>query len=172
MCAVILGCLALWTAPALVAGAATVAAVAADDAAPVRVEARSTHYFVVALVRGETMNIHVSRLLDNAAVRDATVVATLRGSSYPATALADGGYSIKAKELSLPGSAEIDLLVSRGTDREHLTFTLNNVPPTPKAEDKDKDKNSVRQIGWWILNFAVCIGFLMLVARRRKAAES
>ncbi len=157
----ILGCLGLCTA------AVTVTA-AADDAAPARLEAHSTHYFVVALVRGDTMNIHVSRLLDNAAVRDAAVVATIRGSSYPATAQADGGYSVTAKELSLPGSAEIDLVVNRGTDREHLPLMLKNAQPAPKADDK----NSVRQIGWWILNFAVCIGFLMLVARRRKAAES
>jgi hypothetical protein len=28
-----------------------------------------------------------------------------------------------------------------------------------------------RQMWWWALNFAVCIGFLMLWSRRRKARQ-
>jgi hypothetical protein len=36
---------------------------------------------------------------------------------------------------------------------------------------KPDDKNGARQIWWWVLNFAVCIGFLMLFSRRRKAAR-
>ncbi len=159
MCRAALACLVLWA-------AAAAAAAAADDAAPVRLEARSANYFVVAMVRGDSMSVHLSRLLDNAAVRDASIVANVRGASYPATAQADGGYAITAKELSLPGAAAIDLLVGRGGEREKLTLTLNN----GQAKGRDEDRNSIRQIGWWILNFSVCIGFLMLVARRRKAA--
>ena len=31
--------------------------------------------------------------------------------------------------------------------------------------------NGVRQYAWWILNFGVCIGALVLFQRRRKAAD-
>jgi hypothetical protein len=53
-----------------------------------------------------------------------------------------------------------------GGTREDLTGTLQVAESAPKAEDK----NSARQLGWWVLNFAVCIGFLMLWSRRRKTA--
>jgi hypothetical protein len=42
----------------------------------------------------------------------------------------------------------------------------------PSAAGPPEDKNTARQLGWWVLNFAVCIGFLWLVSRRRKSAKT
>jgi hypothetical protein len=36
------------------------------------------------------------------------------------------------------------------------------------AADPVEDKSSSRQLGWWVLNFAVCIGFLWLWQRRKR----
>jgi hypothetical protein len=42
---------------------------------------------------------------------------------------------------------------------------------TAAAAGPSEDKNSARQLWWWALNFGVCIGFLWLISRRRKAAQ-
>lgn len=68
--------------------------------------------------------------------------------------------------MSLPGEAAVQFDVVRDGAREELKGTLKIA-----ESDKPEDKNSSRQFGWWVLNFAVCIGFLMLW-RRRRAARS
>jgi hypothetical protein len=138
---------------------------AAEPPAPARVELRSKDFLVVGVLHGETLDVHVSRALDNAAVRDAAVSLVLRGSTYPATAAVDGGYAITAKDLAIPGSAAVVLRVVAAGREESLHGTLDIGPGGPK----DADQNNLRQMGWWVLNFGVCIGFLMLIARRRKA---
>ncbi len=143
------------------------AARAAEPPAPARVELRSKDFLVVGVVHGETLVVHVSRALDNAAVRDAAVSLQLRGSTYPATAAVDGGYAITAKDLAIPGAAAVELKVAAAGLQESVRGTLEIGP----GGAKDSDQNNLRQMGWWVLNFAVCIGFLMLVARRRKATE-
>jgi hypothetical protein len=39
------------------------------------------------------------------------------------------------------------------------------------AAGAPQDKNTARQLWWWVLNFGVCIGFLYLISRRRKRAR-
>ena len=136
----------------------------ADAGAATRVEARSADFVAVALVDADRMTIHVSRTIDNAPVRDAEVVVLLRGSSHPATAEADGGYSIVTRDLSAPGPAAVVFDVKSGPVHEQLKGTL----PAGRAERGPETSSNARQLGWWVLNFAVCIGFLMLMSRRRK----
>jgi hypothetical protein len=112
------------------------------------------------------MAIHLSRLIDNAPVRDAVINVLMRGVVHPTTAEADGSYLLQSKDLELPGASTAVFQVVLGGTREDLTGTLQVAESAPKAEDK----NSARQLGWWVLNFAVCIGFLMLWSRRRKTA--
>jgi hypothetical protein len=131
-----------------------------------RVEARSATLLAVGIVRGDQMTIHVSRSLDNAPVRDATVNVMLRGVVHPTTAEADGSYTLHTKDLDLPGSAGLVFTVSFAGTHEDLKGELR----VADAAAKPQDENSVRQLGWWVLNFAVCIGFLMLWSRRRKAS--
>ncbi|HUX74332.1 MAG TPA: hypothetical protein VMV25_10630 [Steroidobacteraceae bacterium] len=159
---------AAWGLALAVSAAAAAAAATAPAPAPARIEARSTHYLLVGVVQGDSMSIHVSRRLDNAPVADAAVTAALRGKTYAATAESDGGYSFHAADLNLPGSAAIRFEVAEAGVTERLLATLRVNAPAPGG----KSTNGARQLGWWILNFAVCLGLLALIARRRKNAQS
>jgi len=154
----------------IAAGIFPIVASYADDAPaqpPPRIEARSSNLLAVGIVHDDSMSIHLSRTIDNAPVRDAVLTVLLRGVVHPTTVEADGSYTLKAKDLSLPGSVSVVFQVAQqGGVREDLegALRLAGTPPNPEQ------KNSARQLWWWVLNFAVCIGFLMLISRRRKAA--
>jgi len=152
-----------------IAAGQSLTAYAADSAtpAPPRVEARSEDLLAVGIVNADRMSIHLSRLIDNAPVRDAAVTVVLRGVGHATTAEADGSYSLKDKDLTLPGAAVVEFQIAGQGARETLKGTLQ----VAGAAGASEDKNSVRQMGWWVLNFAVCIGFLLLLSRRRKAAD-
>jgi hypothetical protein len=140
---------------------------AADPAAVSRLEARSHDLLAVGVVHDDKMLIHISRLADNAPVRDAVVTVVLRGTVHPTTAEADGGFSLQTKDLALPGAAAVDIQVGHGAAQESLKGTLEiGVQPGPLD-----DKNNSRQLWWWVLNFAVCGAAVWLFTRRRKAAK-
>jgi cobalt-zinc-cadmium efflux system membrane fusion protein len=149
------------------AGAEPAARDAAQGEASQRVEARSADLLAVGLVRGNRMTIHLSRLLDNAPVRDAAVTVALRGASHPAVAETDGSYTLETPELAVPGAVAVEFQVEQAGARQSLKGTLQ----IASAAGQPEDKNTARQLGWWVLNFAVCIGFLWLVSRRRKSAK-
>jgi hypothetical protein len=157
--------------PLLAAGLALAAfGVAAVDStptsAPARIEARSADLLAVGLVHDDRMAIHISRLLDNAPLRNATVTVMLRGTTYPTTAEADGSFTLQTKQLMLPGAAAVDIqVVGQNGASQTLKGALQVAAAAPP-----EDKNSARQLGWWVLNFAVCIGFLWLYSRRRRKA--
>ena len=157
------------------AGAAFGAA-ASDPAPPQRIEARSADLLAVALVRGDRMVIHLSRLIDNAPVRDAAVTVLLRGTAHPATAEADGSFTLETKDLALPGAAAVEFQVvpagvsQAGASRAGAGETLQGTLQVATAA-APQDKNTARQLWWWVLNFGVCIGFLYLISRRRKRAR-
>lgn len=140
---------------------------AADGAEISRVEARSHDLLAVGVVHDDKMVIHISRLADNAPVRDAVVTVLLRGTMHPTTAEADGSYSLQTKDLALPGVAAVDFQVGQGTAKDSLKGTLE-LGSHPGPLD---DKNSSRQLWWWVLNFAVCGAAVWLFSRRRKAAK-
>ncbi len=148
--------------------APTFAAAASEPAPPARIEARSNDLLAVGVLRGDRLTIHISRLIDNAPVHDAAVSVLLRGTSHPATAEADGSFTLQTPELSVPGAAAVEIQVARSTARESLKGTLQIAAPA----DQPEDKNSARQLWWWVLNFAVCIGFLWLISRRRKSSNA
>ena len=148
---------------AAIAAMAPMAALAAAEQPAPRGEARSQNLTAVGIVHGDRRSIHLSRLLDNAPVRDAVVTVLLRGVVHPTVAEADGGYTLRTRDLELPGAVSMQFQVVRGAAREDLDGSLAVAEP-PKQEDK----NSARQLGWWVLNFGVCIGFLLLLSRRRK----
>jgi hypothetical protein len=151
-----------------IAAAACAAASAESPApAPARVEARSAELMAVGLVRDDRMTIRLSRLIDNAPVRDAAVTVILRGVAHPTTAEADGSFTLQTKDLAIPGAAAVEFQVVQAAAREILKGTLQVAAGTGGADDR----NSARQLWWWVLNFAVCIGFLWLYSRRRKAAQ-
>jgi hypothetical protein len=149
--------LCAWATGVLAAGAAAIS----------RVEARSDDLLAVGVVHDDKMIIHISRLADNAPVRDAVITVVLRGTVHPTTAEADGSYSLQTQDLGLPGAAAVDFQVGQGGAKESLKGTLDNASQ-PGALD---DKNSSRQLWWWVLNFAVCGAAVWLFSRRRKAAK-
>jgi hypothetical protein len=155
---------------ALLLSAVATCAVGASTEAPAapRVEARSADFLAVGVVHGDTMSIHVSRPADNAPVRDAAITVILRGAAHAATAETDGSYSLQTKDLTLPGAAAVEFQVTQGAARASLKGTLDIVD----AGGRSEDKNSARQLWWWVLNFAVCFGVLWLISRRRKAAQT
>jgi hypothetical protein len=141
---------------------------AADAPAIPRVEARSNDLLAVGVVHDDKMSVHISRLADNAPVTDAVVTVVLRGMVHPTTAEADGSYSLQTKDLELPGAAAVDFQVGQGAVKESLKGTLD-IGTVPGQLD---DKNSSRQLWWWVLNFAVCGAAVWLFSRRRKAAKN
>jgi hypothetical protein len=147
--------------------AAPFAAVSGESPVPARVEARSADLMAVGLVRDDRMSIRLSRLLDNAPVRNATVTVTLRGVTHPTTAEADGSFTLQTKDLAIPGAAAVEFRVAEAAAHETLRGTLQ---VAGRAGSPDGE-NSARQLWWWVLNFAVCIGFLWLYSRRRKSAQ-
>jgi hypothetical protein len=158
--------LRIWAA-CLLAATLAGAVAATDPPPPPRVEARSSELLAVGIVRGDTLGIHISRIADNAPVRDAVVTVILRGMSHPTTAEPDGSYSLQSKDLTLSGAATIDFEVARGASRESLKGTLEVAAANAKADDE----NSARQLWWWVLNFSVC-GVAFWLFSRRKAAKT
>jgi hypothetical protein len=149
----------------LIGAIAAAADGARTDAA--RIEARSNDLLAVALVSGDKMILHLSRLIDNSPVRDALVKVVLRGTSRDAVAEADGSYSLQTPDLALPGAAAVELQITEGPLQESLKGTLDVAGAAPKTDDS----GNARQLWWWVLNFSVCLGFLWLWSRRRKTTE-
>jgi len=92
----------------------------ADEPAAPRIEARSANLLAVGIVHGDRMSIHLSRLIDNAPVRDAVLTVLLRGIVHPTVAEADGSYTLQTKDLDLPGAASVEFQVTQGTAREEI----------------------------------------------------
>jgi hypothetical protein len=160
---------ASWCSVALLAfGIAAAAPGSAADPpeAPARVEARSADLLVVGLVQGDRMTVRLSRLIDNAPVADVVLSVVLRGVSHATTAQADGSYTLESKDLALPGAAVVEFQVAQGATRQNLKATLQI-----SGGGQPGETSNARQLWWWALNFAVCIGFLMLLSRRRKTAQ-
>jgi hypothetical protein len=140
---------------------------AADAAAISRLEARSNDLLAVGVVRDDKMIMHISRLADNAPVRDAVVTVVLRGTVHQTIAEADGSYSLQTQDLALAGAAAVDIQIVQGTLKSSLKGTLQVGSQSGPLDDK----NSSRQLWWWVLNFAVCGAAVWLFSRRRKAAK-
>ena len=133
-----------------------------------RVEAKSKSFVAVGLLEGDRMVIHLSRQLDNAPVHDASLHLNMRSLDLPAVAQTDGSYEVKNPALKADGPAMVAFLVRQGDVTEKLVGTLD----APPADKGVQENGQLRQFLWWVLNFAVCIGLLMLISRRRKAAAA
>jgi hypothetical protein len=132
------------------------------------VEARSSDLLAVGVVHDDRMRIHLSRISDNAPVRDAVITVVLRGTAHSTTAETDGSYSLQTPDLKLPGAAAVDIQVSEGSSRQNLKGTLDVAAAAGAADQR----NANRQLWWWVLNFAVCGAAVWLFSRRRKAAKT
>ena len=149
-------------------GVALLLVVASGAAQAARVEAKSQNLLAVGIVEADRMHIRLSRLLDNAPVRDASVAVTLRGQTHATVAEADGSYTLTDKDLALPGAAALEFQITQGALRETLRGTIEVGGEGGKPEE---ERSQARQYWWWALNFGVCIGFLMLLSRRKKKSD-
>ena len=130
-------------------------------------EARSSDLVAVGVVHDDKMSIHVSRIADNAPLRDAVISVVLRGTAHAATAETDGGYSLQTPDLRLQGAAAVEFRITQGSSSHSLKGTLD----VAGAEGAADDRNANRQLWWWVLNFTVC-GAAFWLFSRRKAAKS
>jgi len=146
---------------ALLPAAGAIGAAEPEPPAAARVEARSSDFLAVGTVRGDRMVIHVSRVADNAPVHDATLAVVLRGTTYPASAEPDGSYTIRSADLGVPGTAAVVFDVAAGGRHEQLTGSL-------EIGGAHEQHDNFRQLLWWVLNSAVCVGFLIIWNRRRQ----
>jgi len=144
------------------------ALVPAHAAQAARVEARSKTYLAVGLLAGDRMTIHLSRLLDNTPVHDAAIEVQVRGLDLKAIAQPDGSYEVRDPGLAAEGPAIVAFLVRQGETGERLVGTLEG----SGSKQSGPHEGQTRQLLWWVLNFAVCIGLLVLISRRRKAAAA
>ena len=140
----------------------------ADATALARVEAKSPSFLAVGVVQGGQMSIHLSRLVDNTPVHDASVEMAMRALKFTAVAQTDGSYRIKSPELAAAGPAVVAFTVTQNGHVEKMSGNLEGAETSKKLADNGQ----LRQMLWWVLNFAVCIGFLVLYSRRSKAAET
>ena len=107
-----------------IAAMASATAAGTLQPAPARIEARSADLLAVGVVQDDRMNIHLSRLLDNAPVRDVAVTVLLRGVAHPTTAEADGGFTLQTPDLRLPGTAGVEFQIAGGAAHETLKGVL------------------------------------------------
>jgi hypothetical protein len=168
LCAAGLGLLAAAAAAPSALAEGSAADQRAAPPAATRIEARSADFLAVGLAQGERMSIRLTRVADNAPVPDASLTVLLRGVVHPTVAQADGSYTLETKDLTIPGPATLEFQVAQGSVHERLPAGIDVADSNPKPADA----NGARQLGWWVLNFAVCIGFLMLLSRRRKTAAA
>ena len=92
------------------------------------------------------MTIHLSRILDNAPVRDAMVTVALRGAAHSTTAEADGSYALQTPDLTLPGAASIQFQVAFGATREELKGTLQ-IGETHREERREEQRAAALVVG-------------------------
>ena len=127
--------------------------------AAARIEARSANYSLVGVVHGDSMTIHVSRLLDNAPVRDAAV-----DGRCCAGAMRRGGPG--RRQLPAQGAGTRAARAGgHGIPRRAGRHARKGSPATLQSAGTsrpDDDKQRPRQYAWWVLNFGVCVGFLLL----------
>ncbi len=117
---------------------------AADAAAISRVEARSNDLLAVGVVHDDKMIIHISRLADNAPVRDAVVTRRVARHGAPDDRRSRRQlFRCRRKDLALPGAAAVDFQVGQGGSQESLKGTLDIASQPGPLDDKNSSPPAV-----------------------------
>lgn len=96
-----------------------------------RTEAQSALFELVAVARGDSLEIYLDRFETNEPLRDAAI--DIETPAGPASAMAEGDiYRLDAPWASQPGAHDLLFTVASGTDIDFLTATLT-VPEPPPA---------------------------------------
>jgi cobalt-zinc-cadmium efflux system membrane fusion protein len=103
-----------------------------------RGEADSGAFEIVAIVRGENLEIYLDRFATNEPVAGATVEVESPGGPVKAAAAADGTYRVAAPWLPKNGRTELIFTVTAGDTTDILPLTIQSAPgATPSASQQD-----------------------------------
>ena len=103
-----------------------------------RGEADSGAFEIVAIVRGENLEIYLDRFATNEPVAGATVEVESPGGPVKAEAGADGTYRVAAPWLAKGGRTDLIFTVTAGDTTDILPMTIQSAPgATPSAAQQD-----------------------------------
>ena len=103
-----------------------------------RGEADSGAFEIVAIVRGENLEIYLDRFATNEPVAGATVEVESPGGPVKAEAGADGTYRVAAPWLAKGGRTDLIFTVTAGDTTDILPLTIQSAPgATPSAAQQD-----------------------------------
>ncbi len=103
-----------------------------------RGEADSGAFEIVAIVRGENLEIYLDRFPTNEPVAGATVEVESPGGPVKAEAGADGTYRVAAPWLAKSGRTDLIFTVTAGDTTDILPMTIQSAPgATPSAAQQD-----------------------------------
>ena len=108
-----------------------------------RGEADSGAFEIVAIVRGENLEIYLDRFATNEPVAGATVEVESPGGPVKAEAGADGTYRVAAPWLAKGGRTDLIFTVTAGDTTDILPMTIQSAPgATPSAAQQDAASGS------------------------------
>ena len=103
-----------------------------------RGEADSGAFEIVAIVRGENLEIYLDRFATNEPVAGATIEVESPGGPVKAEAGADGTYRVAAPWLAKGGRTDLIFTVTAGDTTDILPMTIQSAPgATPSAAQQD-----------------------------------
>lgn len=108
-----------------------------------RVDASSTVFEVIAVLRNEKLMIFVDRFVTNEPVTDATVEIETPAGMVKASANPDGTYAVPAPWVKKGGSLDLIFTVTAGADIDVLTGTL-------KLPAEDSVAQAVMKTSWFV----------------------
>ncbi|MFG1481133.1 HlyD family efflux transporter periplasmic adaptor subunit [Xanthobacter sp. V4C-4] len=98
-----------------------------------RAEAATADFELVAVLRGNTLTIHLDRFADNAPVEGATIEVDTPAGVRAATPAGPGAYVLAAPFAARPGGHDLAFTVTAGDAVDVLTGTLTVPPPAVDA---------------------------------------
>ena len=108
-----------------------------------RGEADSGAFEIVAIVRGENLEIYLDRFATNEPVAGATIEVESPGGPVKAEAGADGTYRVAAPWVAKSGRTDLIFTVTAGDTTDILPLTIQSAPgATPSAAQQDAASGS------------------------------
>lgn len=127
------------------------------------VVARSAQLTLTATLSDHALTLQVDRISDHRPIAgQGRITVTLDGHGVPVTALPGGRFLLSTRAESA-GAHSLGVVVSHDGIRELLTGTVT-VPPRRGTLELLQEHG---MFSWWVLNIAVVLIAVMVIARRR-----
>ena len=145
-----------------------------------RAEAASSTFEVVAVARGEALELFVDDFATNAPVDDASIQVETPHGPLPAIARPGQAYLLEARFLGTPGRYDLIVTVTAGSLTDILPLSIEIPPPadapatTPAASPHDRLVGllSPAVLGTFAVGAAMGIAFMSFVRRRPRHVAS